>query len=473
MTENLLTIVGLGPGDPGLVTRAAWEALEGAELIRLRTSSHPVVPHLPSGPKIESFDSLYEQHTDFNKVYAAILEALQQLRAPTVYAVPGDPMVGEATVQSLMASGTNLRIVHGVSFVEPCLAALGIDALDGLQVVDAMDLAVSHHPGCNPDRPVLVAQLDSRNLAAEVKLTLMNQYPDEHQVRLMHAAGTDRQQIQALALHEVDKSDAIGGLTTLFVPPLPVASSFEALQETVAHLRSPEGCPWDREQTPQSLRRHLLEESYEALEALDRQDDMALREELGDLLLQIVLQAQIANEYGSFSMAEVIADIQAKLVRRHPHVFGDLQLDDVEQVLRNWEHFKEQEKGSNVLQGVPEALPALAQADEIQGRAARLGFDWQAIEGVQEKVEEELSELKAADGPDQRMLELGDLLFAIVNYARWLDVDPEAALRTASLRFRRRFERVAELASASGQRLQELDLAALDRLWESAKQEIG
>jgi tetrapyrrole methylase family protein/MazG family protein len=447
--------------------------LEQAELIYLRTAGHPAVPQLPSHAKIESFDELYVQHGDFEVVYGAIVDELQSLDTPAVYAVPGDPMIGEATVQSLMESGTKIRIVHGVSFVEPCLAAIGLDALEGLAVVDAMVLAQSHHPGFSPDQPTLVAQLASRELAAEVKLTLMSQFPDEHPVTLIHGAGTDSSEVEPLALYAIDKSDSIGEMTTLYVPSLPIASSFESLQEIVAHLRAPDGCPWDRAQTPLSLRRHLLEEAYEALEALDREDQNALREELGDLLLQIVLQAQIANESGHFSMAQVIADIQDKLVRRHPHVFGDLKLDDVDEVLRNWEHFKEQEKGARVLEGIPDALPALAQADEIQSRAARLGFDWHSSEGVIDKVHEELAELERAKQAEEQASELGDLLFAIVNYARWINIDPEGALRRANARFRSRFERMSDLARRADQRLQDLDLAELDRLWNTAKQDLG
>lgn len=252
---------------------------------------------------------------------------------------------------------------------------------------------------------------------------------------------------------------------------LPADSSYESLLEVIAHLRSPEGCPWDRAQTHSSLRKHLLEEAYEALEALDNGDLTALREELGDLLLQILLQAQIASESGAFDASDVVAGIQAKLIRRHPHVFGDLELSDVDQVMRNWEHFKEAEKGNGLLDGVPASLPALAQAQELQGRAARVGFDWPQIEGVLEKVGEELQEIRQAGAPRQRERELGDLLFAIVNYARWVGADPEAALRETNQRFRRRFARMSEAARHSGKQLDQLGIEELEQLWVAAKQE--
>ena len=479
-----LTIVGLGPGDPGQITRQAWQALSQGRPVRFRTLQHPAIEDLPSECGRESFDHLYEELDDFERIYRAITESVLQLaRQPggVVYAVPGDPTVGEATVlqlrQAAQENGLPVELLHGVSFVEPCLAALGLDALDGLFVADALALAAAHHPPFGPGQPALIGQLYSRPLASEVKLTLLNQYPAEHTVYLLRAAGTSRSSVQLLPLLELDRQPAIDALTALCVPPLQPAASFEALQETVAHLRAPEGCPWDRQQTPQSLRPHLLEEAYEALSALDEENPQALREELGDLLLQIVLQAQIATEGGEFSMAEVIAGIQDKLIRRHPHVFGDLQISEVDQVLRNWEHLKEEERGAKgaggMLDGVPATLPALAQAAELQRRAAAVGFDWPTIQGVLEKLSEEIGEVARAGDPEERGREMGDTLFALVNVARWMELDPEAALRLANRRFRDRFRRMGELAQQRGSVLRDLTLSQMDELWEQAKQEVG
>jgi tetrapyrrole methylase family protein/MazG family protein len=259
----------------------------------------------------------------------------------------------------------------------------------------------------------------------------------------------------------------------LYVPALPLDSSFETLQNTVARLRAPDGCPWDREQTHQSLRKHLLEEAYEALAALDEDDLGGLKEELGDLLLQIVLQVQIATEQSNFRMADVVAGIQVKLIRRHPHVFGDLQVSGIDQVLRNWEHFKEQETGTGPLAGVPRSFPALAQAAELQGRASRLGFDWPSAAGVRVKVQEELDEIDAAADPQAQAREIGDLLFTVVNYARWLDADPESELRQANQRFRSRFDRMTALSREQGSRLEDLPPEEMNRLWEAVKRELG
>jgi len=473
LNDQQLTVVGLGPGNPGLLSRKAWSLLETAGTVYLRTASHPAVAALPPDRELISFDDYYEQYPDFGDVYRAIVDRLSALPPGSVYAVPGDPSVGEATVQGLRHSRIPLHLVQGISFIEPCLAALGLDALDGLVVADALSLAAGHHPPFPPDLVALVSQLHSPFLAGEVKLSLMNQYPEDYPVALIHRASLADEQVERLPLHEIDRSDSIGDLTTLYVPAMPRESSFEALQNTVARLRAPDGCPWDREQTHQSLRKHLLEEAYEVLTALDEQDLPALQEELGDLLLQIALQVQIATEDSGFQMADVIGGIQAKLIRRHPHVFGGLQVSGVEEVLRNWEHFKEQETGSGPLAGVPSSLPALAQAAELQSRASRLGFDWPSPDGVLEKIHEELGEIDGAAEPEAKAAEFGDLLFAVVNYARWLDADPESELRRANQRFRTRFDRMTALSREQGSTFEDLPLEEMDRLWEAAKKELG
>ncbi len=479
--EADLTIVGLGPGSPELVSRRAWELLTGSKVVYFRTGRHPVLDALSLQGGLNTFDHLYEEIDDFEGVYTAIVnKILDEVRGnpPVIYAVPGDPMIGEATVSALLrltsAENLSVRVLHGISFVEPCLGLLGIDALDGLSIYDALEIAGRYHPPFPPDTPVLVGQLYSKLVAADVKLTLMNQYPPEHPASLLHMAGTDDGWKEDLPLAEIDHSGSIGYMTTLFLPELPRESAFENFQETVAHLRAPDGCPWDIKQTHQSLRNHLMEEAYEALQALDTEDMDALQEELGDLLLQIVLHAQIATEEGSFTTADVIASIQSKIIRRHPHVFADQDVEDVDQVLLNWEALKEAERendgsGKGILDGVPIDLPALTQAEEIQARVARVGFDWPHIDGVLEKLEEELAEVQEAVEDDHVASEVGDLLFAVVNYARWKGVDPEAALREASRRFRRRFTDVEKQARVAERKLSELTIDELEELWQAAK----
>jgi tetrapyrrole methylase family protein/MazG family protein len=253
-------------------------------------------------------------------------------------------------------------------------------------------------------------------------------------------------------------------------------TSFESFAEIVAHLRAPDGCPWDKEQTHETLRKHLLEESYEAITAIDSGDFADMREEFGDLLLQIVLQSQIANEEEQFNVNQVVHGIHSKIVRRHPHVFGDVKLDDVDGVLANWEKLKEkerkdkkQEKG--LLDGVPVALPALEQAQEYQDRAARVGFDWPEIGGVLDKIAEEIAEVKNATNEQELTSELGDLLFALVNLARWKKVDAESALRGTNAKFKKRFAHVEQGAKGQGRNLSDLSLDEMDEFWNEAKRQ--
>ncbi|RME89411.1 MAG: nucleoside triphosphate pyrophosphohydrolase [Anaerolineae bacterium] len=482
-----ITLLGLGPGDPKLLTREAWAVLSGASEVYLRTRRHPTVAGFPTGITIHSFDDLYERGESFEKVYEAIVTRVLELgRRPqgVIYAVPGHPFIAEATGPEIARrardEGLSFRLVEGLSFLEPVFSALGVDPYPHTALVDALELSMAHVPPFPPDVPALIAQIDSRLVAAEVKMTLGALYPDEHPVRLVHAAGTSEERVEDLSLYEIDRSEHIGFLTCLYLPPLGEGTSFEAFQEIVAHLRAPDGCPWDRQQTHQSLRTHLLEEAYEALTAIDREDEAAMREEFGDLLLQIVLQAQIAGEEGAFTMSDVLRDIHAKIVRRHPHVFGDLEVKDVDRVLLNWEKLKEAEREANgeaaekgLLDGVPLALPALTQAQEYQARAARVGFDWPEIGGVLEKIAEEIREVQQAEDGDALAAEIGDLLFALVNLARWKGVDAESALREANARFKARFAYIERGAQQQGKRLSDLTLDEMEALWQEAKRKPG
>jgi tetrapyrrole methylase family protein/MazG family protein len=484
VAEGVL-IIGLGPGDPLHLTRGAWEVMQSADEIVLRTRQHPAVAVIPGRVRLKSFDELYDAADSFESLYQGIISQIVEWgKRPqgVIYAVPGSPSVGEATVTGLREAcrGAALRCSEspGLSFVEPCLELLGVDALDGLTVVDALDLVADHHPAINPDQHALIGQVYSRSVASDLKLCLGNQYEDDYPAVLIHAAGTAQAELEPLPLHAIDGSRKIAHMTTLYLPPLAQPSSFEALQQVIARLRAPDGCPWDRQQTHASLRSHLLQESYEVLQAIDGDDMEALGEELGDLLLQIILQTQIATEEGEFMMPQVIDGIRSKLIRRHPHVFGGLMVEGVSEVLHNWESLKAEERringgeGKSALDGVPAALPALAQAAELQDRAARLGFDWQDLAGVVAKLGEELDEVARAGDATALGAELGDLLFSLVNYARWLELDPESLLRQANRRFRNRFERMERLARQEGSAVDQLDPAAMDRLWELAKQQL-
>ncbi|NDJ86823.1 MAG: nucleoside triphosphate pyrophosphohydrolase [Chloroflexi bacterium] len=479
-----ITILGLGPGRREHLTLEAWQILSTADEVYLRTHHHPLIDALPGQPTYHSFDDLYDAAVDFESLYEAVTSriiALGQRPQGVIYAVPGHPMIGEQTTrlihQQAKSKAIPVEIIAGLSFIEPAVTALGIDGMEGLQIFDATDIAQRYHPPLSPDGPALIAQLYSQPVASDVKLTLMNQYPDDYGVTLVHAAGTADEVIEHLPLYEIDRSSQIAHLTTLYVPPMDQPASFMAFQDVMAHLRAPEGCPWDREQTHQSLRSGLLEETYEVLEALDADDPQLLKEELGDLLLHILFHSQIAVEDGEFYFTEVIQHIVAKLIRRHPHVWGETTVEGARHVEQNWEAIKaaeQQEKAAkglharkSQLDGVPRGLPALLQALRLQERAAGVGFDWSEIGPVIAKVREELTEVEETPVSD----EFGDLFFAIVNWARWHNIDPESALRETNARFRRRFEYIEARARANGHSMKEMTLAEMDALWDAAKSE--
>lgn len=356
--------------------------------------------------------------------------------------------------------------------IDSFLAALEIDAGSGLMVLDARSVLGSHVTRFPPDLPALLLSLQDVETAAAVKTILAAVYPASHPLRLVFDSEPIGLSIRQSALGDFPSTPLP---EAIFVPPLSEGSSFERFQEIIAHLRAPNGCPWDREQTHLSLRKHLLEESYESLAAMDAEDPLKMREEFGDLLLQIVLNAQIASEAGEFRMADVLKGIHDKIIRRHPHVFGDLRLGGVEDVLQNWERLKAEERraGGNsnksLLEGLPPALPALTQAQEYQARASRVGFAWSEIEHVLDKVREEIEEVRRAGEPASLSAELGDLFFALANLARWKDIDAEAALRETNSRFRRRFEFVESTAGQNGRSLAELSADQMIGLWEEAK----
>ncbi len=480
-----IVLLGLGPGDADLLTQRAWKLLESASEIYLRTRQHPTVSGFPAGLQVHSFDYLYERHESFEEVYAQIVEQILELgRRPqgVIYAVPGHPFIAEATAPEIArrarAEELAVQVIDGISFLEVTYAVLGQDPLPHTVLVDAFELINTHVPCFPPDVPALIAQVYSKEVATDVKLTLMEVYPDEHPVKMVHGAGTQDCEVEALPLYKIDRSPLTGLLTTLYVPPLDKATSFEGFQEIIAHLRAPDGCPWDKQQTHLSLRPYLLEETYEVLAALDAEDMESLCEELGDLLLQIVLHTQIANEEGEFRMADLIHGIHTKIVSRHPHVFGEVQVDGVDHVLRNWEQLKAQERKTkgkekkSALDGISLALPALAQAQEIQSRAARFGFEWPDLRHVVDKVQEEFDEVQQAEGDQRRADEIGDLLSAVSNLARHYQVDAESALRAANSRFRQRFGYIEAQAEAQGRPVSDFSIEEMLGFWDEAKRTL-
>ena len=352
--------------------------------------------------------------------------------------------------------------------VNAAFETLQITPPSKLILLEAGTLSDAHVPPYPPDMPVLFTNVNSQAIVLHLKTILLTTYPKEHVTYFVGDASKKEATIEAMNGNDLLEN------ASLYVPALTEGTSFESFAEIVAHLRAPNGCPWDREQTHETLRKHLLEESYEAITAIDSGDFADMREEFGDLLLQIVLQSQIANEEGEFNVNQVIHGIHSKIVRRHPHVFGDAEVAGVDGVLANWEKLKEQERKDKkqekgLLDGVPIAIPALEQAQEYQDRAARVGFDWPEIDGVLDKVKEEIDEIKNAETDFELASEIGDLFFALVNLARWKKIDAESALRGTNIRFKKRFAYVEQGAKKQERRLSELSLEDMDALWNDAK----
>jgi len=473
-----ITLLGLGPGDSRLLTREAWDWMKEIDVLYLRTKMHPTVSSLPEHLKIISFDDIYKAEESFEAVYSAIVEEILELgKAPkgVTYAVPGHPFVAEATCPDIAKQakeeGITLRVIDGLSFLEPTIRVLGMDLFPNLVLVDALALSMRQTPGFPPSSPALVAQIYSKAVASQVKLTLMAAYPDEHPVKLVHGAGTTEENVEELPLYAIDQGERLGLLSSLYIPPLSQNTSFESFQEVVARLRAPDGCPWDREQTHTSLRPYLLEEAYETLDALDRDDMKDLQEELGDLLLQILLHAQIASEMGDFNIHHVLHGIGSKLIRRHPHVFSDVQVEDVSGVIQTWEAIKAEERQENgepdkqgLLDGVPQALPALLQAEEIIERVRRVDFTLLDEMGNKETIRKLLNQVKDIE-TDQQIEVFGELLLAITSLAHNLDISAETALRETLARYRAQFGNMEAQMLAKGQSLAALSQKEKEDLW--------
>ncbi|WP_099353512.1 nucleoside triphosphate pyrophosphohydrolase [Fredinandcohnia onubensis] len=479
----MITVIGLGAGDLSQLPLGIYRKLLATEHLYLRTKEHPVIKELEAeGISYRSFDDIYEKHDQFEDVYDEIVDILRK-EAKTkeiVYAVPGHPMVAEKTTQLLLEDqNLQVKIEGGQSFIDPLLASLRIDPIEGFQFIDALsfesdELQLSQH--------IIICQVYDQYMASNVKLTLMEQLPDEYEVYIVTAAGSKEEKITKVPLYELDRGVEVNNLTSVYVPPVQEAESlyhdFRTFRRIIAALRGPGGCPWDQKQTHQSLKKYLLEEAYEVLDAIDREDDDHLAEELGDVLLQVALHAQIGEDEGMFTIDDVIRGISEKMIRRHPHVFGDVTAETADEVVTNWEQIKQSEKGSikeekSIFDEITKGLPGLMKAIEYQKKAAKVGFDWDAVEPMWDKVFEEINEYKAAVEEKQKgeaIQEFGDILFALANIARFYKFDPEEALAMTNQKFVRRFQFIEIELRKRGLKIEEQTLEELDAIWEVAKQ---
>jgi tetrapyrrole methylase family protein / MazG family protein len=426
-----VVVVGLGPAGPDLVTGATLDAVARIPHRFLRTARHPSAGVVGEAT---SFDRLYDEAGSIDAVYSGIADALVAAAAEhgeVLYAVPGSPAVAERTVELLLADDrVAVDVVPALSFVDLAWVRLGIDPVErGVRLVDGRRFEIE---AAGERGPLLVGQCDDHHVLSDVKLALGDAGGDDVAVTVLQRLGLPDEHIVELPWHELDRTVRPDHLTSLYIPRLaaPLAREMAGFAEVVRRLRAE--CPWDRQQTHHSLRHHLLEEAYEVLEALDHIDVDAgegfdaLEEELGDLLFQVVLHSTLATEEGRFTLADVVRGISEKLVGRHPHVFGDVAVDDADEVAERWERLKKAEKGrSSVMDGVPATLPSLAYALKVQRKAASQGVDWRTLlEG------------------DDALGDTGRRLLDLVDDARVAGDDPETELRIAAEHLRDRFRQL-------------------------------
>ncbi|HBV86579.1 MAG TPA: nucleoside triphosphate pyrophosphohydrolase [Desulfosporosinus sp.] len=473
---SCLHVIGLGPAGLDQLTVGNYRRIQSATKIFARTAQHPCIQDLMAeGISVESFDEIYAAETSFEAVYEKIIEQLRKElknNSEVFYAVPGHPMVAEKTVQLIGEKLTQEYdvIIHpAMSFVDEIFRVLNLDPIEGVIIrnYDALkEIALTGQEW------LVIPQVYNKLIASEVKLDLMNIYPDDAWVYVVQALGTAGEQVDKLPLYEMDH-EKFDHLTTVVLQPNSDVISFNKLTKVMKTLRSEGGCAWDREQTHDTLKKYLIEESYEVLDAIDKQDMYNLCEELGDLLLQVVFHAQIASESGVFEIRDVLREVIQKMIRRHPHVFGEEKAETADDVILTWDRIKSIEKEDNQRLDFfndPKGLPALMWASSTQHRVAKVGFDWSDLEGPWSKVQEELQELESAlaEGIGIRE-ELGDLLFSIVNLSRYLKFDTEEVLRDTIHKFQSRFLKMVELSREKGLIFERLSLDEMDTFWEKAK----
>lgn len=477
-------VIGLGPGNIDALTLGAVEKINSGLDNFLRTDKHPTVDYLNQRSiPYKSYDYLYEDEMEFADVYEKIVdELLEESKDRDInYFVPGNPLVAEHTVELLRRKDADIEIVSGMSFIEPLIELVDRDPINGMKLVDGSIFDILD-VDINSD--MIVTQVYNRRILSEIKIILSEVYGDDYMIYGIHGAGIkESEKKQYIPIYELDRIDEVGPLTSLYIPKIEQKDKkifdFNDLLGIIRLLRSKNGCPWDMEQTHMSIRQCVIEEAYELVDAIDRDDIDNISEELGDVLLQVLLHSQIASEEGEFNIYEVMSTLANKLIYRHPHVFKDKNLVNTSEVVYNWNELKYDKrnirKTSDKFKDLPK-LPTLMMSFKIQEKAAEVGFDWDDINDPLDKIMEEYNEMleameKFPKGDRHIEEELGDLLFAVVNTSRFLGVNPEVALNGTISKFINRFEFIELEAEKMGIKLEDMSLEEMDGLWDKAKLE--
>lgn len=477
-----IEVIGLGAGDIDQLPLGIYKKLsKTTNTIITRTMDHPVITSLKKeGIQFMSYDEVYRDKEQFTDVYEHIVKDLlnKSKKQPIVYAVPGHPMLAEKTVQLLLdQENIEVTILGGQSYLDDLFTSLQIDPIEGFQFVDGTEvdrrqLNYRHH--------LIFCQVYDRIIASDLKLTLLEDLPFDYEVTIIDAAGTGAEKIRTLPLEELDYDFKTSNLTSIYVPPVPsefLNHTFARLKEVISTLRGPHGCEWDKAQTHESLREYLLEEVYELIEAIDDQDDEGMIEELGDVLLQVMLHSQVGEDDGYFTIDDVVKSLTTKMIHRHPHVFSNTEVTSIEEINKNWDELKQEEKGNqrqSILEGVPKHLPSLLKAFKLQEKAAKVGFDWDDIQDIWKKLDEEMREVEEAikSGNHSEMInEFGDVLFVVANLARFYKINPELALEGSNQKFISRFTYIEDQLRNDGRDINVSSLEEMDKYWDQAKGE--
>lgn len=478
---NKIEVLGLGAGDIEQLPLGIYRKLISSKKpIYVRTLEHPVIATLANeGVQFISFDNLYKKATDFQVVYEQITDTLLQRvkNESLIYAVPGHPMLAEKTVQLLLQQTEyEVTVLGGQSYLDDLFTSLKIDPIDGFQFIDGTSF---ERRQLDYRSHLIFCQVYDQFIASDVKIALLEDLPPHYPVTIIDAAGSERERIETVALETLDHSFIQSNLTSVYVPPVQsyeLNHHFYRLKEVIQTLRGPNGCPWDRKQTHESLREYALEEVYELIEAIHLEDDELIVEELGDLLLQVMLHSQIGEDAGYFTIDDVIGTLTNKMIYRHPHVFGDNMIESMSDLTKKWEQLKQKESGKkdrkSILDGIPKQMPALLKSYSIQKKASKVGFTWKNVNDVWRKLLEELEEVKEAIEADDKVeieKEFGDVFFVLVNLARYYHIHPEIALNRANEKFMLRFSYIEKKLSEQGKSIAHVSLDEMDTYWDEAK----
>lgn len=476
-------VIGLGPGSVDDLTLGAINRIHNGAKNFLRTRNHPTIKYFEDkNIDYKTFDYLYEGKEKFKDVYETIVDSLKEeaLGGEDInYFVPGNPLVAERTVEILIERGVDIEIVTGMSFIDPLIMSVKKDPVNGLKIVDG---TVFDFSMIDINTDIIISQVYNKRILSEVKLILSEIYGDEYEVYIIDSAGIKyKEKVNKIPIYLLDRNSEVGYLTSIYIPRLEKENKkifdFNDTVKIMKKLRSEDGCSWDIKQTHSSLRKCMIEEAYEVVDAIDKDDMASLVEELGDVLLQVIFHSQIAFDGGEFSIIDVTTALANKLIYRHPHVFSNEKVVKSEEVVYNWDRLKDLQRGF-VTTGEKfdhiSGLPSLMKALKIQKIAAKVGFDWPDINGALEKIKEEYDEIlevidSSKENFERQEEEIGDLFFTVVNLARFLKVDPEIAMNKANHKFINRFKYMEEESIKQNRPLEEMTLEEMEDLWDLAK----